>query len=62
MLTLPSKHPSLPTLGFLLGSTPQLCFSSLSADPISKASFRFIFVHLNIHDSLHFCSKRHLFI
>uniref|UniRef100_A0A8C0AYX9 Uncharacterized protein n=1 Tax=Buteo japonicus TaxID=224669 RepID=A0A8C0AYX9_9AVES len=23
---------------------------------------RFILVHLNIHDSLHFCSKRHLFI
>uniref|UniRef100_A0A803YAK3 Uncharacterized protein n=1 Tax=Meleagris gallopavo TaxID=9103 RepID=A0A803YAK3_MELGA len=22
----------------------------------------FILVHLNIHDSLHFCSKRHLFI
>uniref|UniRef100_A0A8B9B953 Uncharacterized protein n=2 Tax=Anser TaxID=8842 RepID=A0A8B9B953_9AVES len=27
-----------------------------------KAPRGFILVHLNIHDSLHFCSKRHLFI
>uniref|UniRef100_A0A8C3BRG2 Uncharacterized protein n=1 Tax=Cairina moschata TaxID=8855 RepID=A0A8C3BRG2_CAIMO len=55
------------------GRTPLLlswpCFSAslhaafhhafFSANTISKG---FILVHLNIHDSLHFCSKRHLFI
>uniref|UniRef100_A0A8D0E6W9 Uncharacterized protein n=1 Tax=Salvator merianae TaxID=96440 RepID=A0A8D0E6W9_SALMN len=47
------KRPALP--GFLLECN--------SPPPTVNSVWRgFILVHLNIHDSLHFCSKRHLFI
>nr|BAE90579.1 unnamed protein product [Macaca fascicularis] len=51
----------------------RFCFSSCAHFPSCNQEYRmhsvrsaggrgFILVHLNIHDSLHFGSKRHLFI
>uniref|UniRef100_A0A669PWE8 Uncharacterized protein n=1 Tax=Phasianus colchicus TaxID=9054 RepID=A0A669PWE8_PHACC len=38
------------------------CMLQVGFCPCCGKEHGFILVHLNIHDSLHFCSKRHLFI
>uniref|UniRef100_A0A8C3H1B7 Uncharacterized protein n=1 Tax=Corvus moneduloides TaxID=1196302 RepID=A0A8C3H1B7_CORMO len=62
MLALSSKSPfsAFPVLVFRgLHALALYEFPSCQPNPTSKG---FILVHLNIHDSSHFCSKRHLFI
>uniref|UniRef100_A0A8C5TB97 Secreted protein n=1 Tax=Malurus cyaneus samueli TaxID=2593467 RepID=A0A8C5TB97_9PASS len=71
-MTLSSKSPFPLCLALVsMSSMSRLCSSFLSSNPTSESSFAgkqqqnpsgFILVHLNIHDSSHFCSKRHLFI
>uniref|UniRef100_A0A8C3QK11 Uncharacterized protein n=1 Tax=Cyanoderma ruficeps TaxID=181631 RepID=A0A8C3QK11_9PASS len=71
MLTLSSKSPFPPFPALVFHGLHTLalldfpsCKPNLQAFLCSKITTKpgFILVHLNIHDSSHFCSKRHLFI